>query len=187
MLADGSAKPGSVTGGGAGSGAGGGCVSSKLTPEMAGFTPAPPARSMGRSASSRAGIKAGEGSARVNAAPASAFCERAARPAGSITRASCWNAAYIVMPPESKRGLAGGDQIFEPVALSNVSSRSGRLQRLVALLAPGVHGYGGDSAIQEKPGGVGGLDPHALSFAQIHFGGGRGKPHGAFDHGNAAP
>jgi hypothetical protein len=69
--------------------------SSKLTPLMYGVTRAP-LRSAGRLVSSLDAGKLGEGSAATNTAAESGSFGCPAKPAGSSTRRSCANAAYVV-------------------------------------------------------------------------------------------
>jgi hypothetical protein len=81
-----------------GAGAGGAAVNVvtsfwKVTPRITGATAVPPARSIGRTASSRVAMKAGDGSATVNAAAAKGSFGRAVKPAGSMVRASRSKAA----------------------------------------------------------------------------------------------
>ena len=89
----GSFVPGLATTTGGAGGGGARFEVSKIAPGITGITRAPLTRSGGRIASRRAAGNAGEGSASVKMAARSGSWGRAAKPAGSITRASVWNAA----------------------------------------------------------------------------------------------
>ena len=102
--------PGLATATGGAGGGGARFEVSKVAPGIAGSTRAPPTRSGGRVASSRAAGNAGEGRASLKTATPSGSLGRAAKPAGSITRSSAWNAAYVVFTFRNCCGAVAGVQ-----------------------------------------------------------------------------
>ena len=83
--------------------------------------------------------------------------------------------------------ITRGIQVGQAIAPQHVAGRWRPGFGFIALLAPAVRFHRGHFAVQEKAGWIRRFHANRLAFMQVNLGGGRGKSHRAFHHGDAAP